>query len=289
MKKLSTCLWFNDQAEEAAQFYASLFKRSKVGRTVRYGGSGAEVSGQKKGSVMTVELELEGHEIMALNGGPMFKFTPANSFFVWCETEAEIKRLWDQLAEGGTARMGLDRYPWAERYGWTADRFGVEWQIMLGKSEQKIVPALLFVDALFGKGEEAIKFYTSVFKPSKIDVMHKEPSTGTVMHCRFSLGDQQLVLMEGAGKHGFGFSTAFSLMVPVDTQEEVDDYWTKLTAGGEPEPCGWLKDKFGMSWQIVPRQMGDMMADPERAEDVMAAVLKMKKPDLKQIQEAYGR
>lgn len=287
MNKISPCLWFDGKAEEAVKFYTSLFKHSEIGATARYSAESAKVSGQAQGSVMTVEFKIENLSILALNGGPHFKFTPAMSLFVWCDSEKEIETLWQKLNEGGEARMALQSYPWAQKYGWTSDRFGVEWQLILAPNREKIAPGLLFVDKLFGKGEEAINFYTTTFPNSKIENFTRDESTKTVAHSVFSLFGQNIVLMEGAGNHGFTFNEAFSLMINCSTQEEIDRYWDKLTSdGGSPSQCGWLKDKYGVSWQLVPEMMSEAMKDPKKAERVMKAVLKMTKPDLQKIKEA---
>ena len=158
MQKITPCLWFDNQAEEAANFYTSIFKNSKTVNVTRYGEAGAEVSGRSKGTVMTVTFELEGQEFIALNGGPQFKLTEAISFSVDCKT-----------------------------------------------------------------------------------------------------------------------------------QEEVDELWEKLSEGGEDGPCGWLKDKFGLSWQINPTVLGEMLSDPNpaKSEQVMRAMLKMKKIDIASLQQAY--
>ena len=161
LQRITPCLWFDNQAEEAARFYTSVFKNSKITQLSRYGESGQEVHGQKPGSVMVVAFDLDGHSFTALNGGPVFKFNEAISFQVQC-----------------------------------------------------------------------------------------------------------------------------------DTQEEIDDYWRQLSAGGDPkaQQCGWLKDRFGASWQIVPRIMGELMtaSDPARSNRVMAALLKMKKLDLAALNKAYA-
>jgi predicted 3-demethylubiquinone-9 3-methyltransferase (glyoxalase superfamily) len=158
MQRISPSLWFDDKAEEAANFYTSIFKNSKIVKIARYGEAGAAVSGRPKGSVMTVAFQLEGQEFVALNGGPQFKFTEAVSLVVNCQT-----------------------------------------------------------------------------------------------------------------------------------QEEVDEYWKKLSAGGQEVQCGWLKDKYGLSWQIVPTVLGDMLTDPDskKAERVMKAMLQMKKIDIKGLKQAY--
>lgn len=121
MQKITPCLWFDDKAEEAAKFYVSIFKNSKLGHITRYGEAGAEVSGRPKGSVMTVTFEIEGQEFVALNGGPLFKFTEAVSFMVKCTTQAEIDEMWSKLSEGG------EEGP----CGRLKDKYGVSWQIVV--------------------------------------------------------------------------------------------------------------------------------------------------------------
>jgi predicted 3-demethylubiquinone-9 3-methyltransferase (glyoxalase superfamily) len=288
-KKIATCLWFDDQGEEAARFYTSLFG-GKIGKIARYGAAGSKMAHRKEGSVMTVEFDLAGLPVVALNGGPLFKHSPALSFFVSTADEAELDTLWKKLSEGGKVRMGLDKYPWSAKYGWTADKYGVEWQVILAPAEQKVVPGFLFVKDVFGKGEEAMNYYMSLFEGSKVKAVSKDPAHGTILHARFSLGEQELVLMEGPGdEHNYGFTHAFSFMVPVDSQAECDRFWAKLSAGGNEEPCGWVKDKYGVSWQVVPSQMGKWMTDPKRAEAVMSTLLQMKKLDIGKLQAAFER
>ena len=292
MQKINSCLWFDSQAEDAVKLYASLFKNSHVGKITYYGEAGAKVSGQKKGSIMTIEFELEGQSIIALNGGPEFKFTPALSFFVWCETENEIDALWHGLSKDGIIRMPFDKYHWSKKYGWTADKYGVEWQLMLSdqSKKQKIAPAFMFVDKLFGKGEEAINFYLSLFANSKIGFIARDEANKSILHCVFSLAEQNFLLMEGPGAHDYTFSLAYSLIINCETQAEIDYYWEKLSQGGSIMECGWLTDKYGVSWQVVPTVLRKWMRDPNKTklENVMQAMLKMKKIDLKVLEEAYA-
>jgi predicted 3-demethylubiquinone-9 3-methyltransferase (glyoxalase superfamily) len=120
MQKITPCLWFENQAEEAAKFYASIFKNSKIGNITRYGEAGAKVSGRPKGSVMTVTFEIEGQEFVALNGGPHFTFSEAISFMVKCETQMEIDEMWEKLSQGGEKGQ----------CGWLKDKYGLSWQIV---------------------------------------------------------------------------------------------------------------------------------------------------------------
>jgi predicted 3-demethylubiquinone-9 3-methyltransferase (glyoxalase superfamily) len=263
------CLWYDGNAKAAAEFYCSLFPQSKI--TVD--------------TPMVVNFEINGQKFMGLNGGPMFKPNPSISFFVISESDDEIDELYKQLADDGIIMMPLDKYDWSERYAFVQDRFGLAWQIMKGKYSdvnQKIVPSFLFLGNSFGKAEAAVKFYAEVFPQSSINgiLLYKEnegPAAGTVKHSQFRLDDKVFMAMDGFGEHTFAFNEAISFVVECKNQEEIDNYWNKLiTDGGQESMCGWLKDKFGVSWQIVPSVLGKLMTGPA-APKVMQAFMKMKK------------
>lgn len=272
------CLWFDGKAKEAADFYCGLFNNSRI----------------TTDTPMVVLFEIEGKKVMGLNGGPMFKITPAISFFVTCETDEEIDKLYKSLSDGGMVMMGLDKYPWAEKYAWVADKFGMTWQLMrdrLQEGQQKIVNSFLFVGPQYGKAQEAIKFYNSVFPHSSIFHMEEykegeEQPAGNLKFGHFALNGELFAAMDGPGDHGFNFSEGLSLSVECENQPEIDRYWSLLTEGGEESRCGWLKDKFGVSWQIIPKQLGALMSDPEKGKRVMAEVMKMKKLDLQTLIDA---
>jgi len=287
MKGIQSCLWFDGQAESAAKFYTSLFPNAKIARSVRYSKSGAKASGQVEGSTMTVEFELDGSKFLALNGGPHFKVNPAVSFFVGCSTEAEINGLWAKLCK--SPRMELGQYPFAVKYGWCEDQFGVNWQLMLSSRSQKISPALLFANKKFGKAEEAIKFYTAQFPGSKIETIAKDAKTDAVLHSTFSLAEQSFVIMEGPLEPEFDFSPALSFVILCESQVEIDRIWGQLSAVPAAEQCGWLQDKYGVSWQVVHKDWGKMIgdSDPPTQDRLMAAILRMKKLDLKVLEQVY--
>ncbi|MDD5368380.1 MAG: VOC family protein [Anaerolineaceae bacterium] len=290
MQKITPFLWFNDQAEEAIQFYTSIFENSRIESITRFGD---EVPGPK-GKVITATFQLAGQEFMALNGGPEFTFTPATSFFVICQTEGEIDALWQKLTQEGAVLMELAKYPFSEKYGWVQDKYNLSWQLNLGGQAQKIVPFLMFVGDQAGKTDEAIHFYASLFQNSGIARIERtgqgegEPA-GAVKHAAFSLSGQDFMAMDSYLEHAFSFTEAVSFFVNCETQHEVDEMWTKLTAGGEEGQCGWLKDKFGVSWQIVPTILGKLMNDPhpEKSKRVTQAMLQMKKIDIAGLQRAY--
>ncbi|HEX6377711.1 MAG TPA: VOC family protein [Nitrososphaeraceae archaeon] len=122
MQKISPCLWFDDNAEDAVKFYVSIFKNSQAGNVTRYGKEGYEIHKKKEGSVMTIDFEIEGQKFLALNGGPIFKFNEAISFQIYCDTQEEIDYYWEKLTEGGDKN--------AQVCGWLKDKFGVSWQVV---------------------------------------------------------------------------------------------------------------------------------------------------------------
>ncbi|MBP1767124.1 MAG: hypothetical protein H6P98_1239 [Candidatus Aminicenantes bacterium] len=300
MQKIVMNLWFDSQAEEAAKFYTSLFKNSRIGKMTRYGKAGYEFHHQPEGRLMTIEFELEGQGFIGLNAGPVFKFTPAVSFLIACATKEEVDGLWEKLSAGGTALMELGEYPFSEKYGWTQDRYGLSWQVMFmgeRKITQKITPTLMFVGAVCGRAEEAIRLFTSVFSRSKAGEILRygkdelPDKEGTIKHAGFTLEGQEFAAMDSAYEHQFTFTEAISLVVRCDTQCEIDYYWEKLTQGGDPnaQVCGWLKDKFGLSWQVSPTVLEEMLQDPdkEKVERVTNAFLRMKKFDIGELKKAF--
>jgi predicted 3-demethylubiquinone-9 3-methyltransferase (glyoxalase superfamily) len=296
LHQITTCLWFDNQAEEAVKFYTGLFEDGQVGQITRYGKEGKDIHGMPEGSVMTMAFEIGGQRFTALNGGPHFTFNPSVSFFIVCETEKELDTLWSALSEGGTVLMPLDKYEWSERYGWVNDRFGLSWQIALGDLEdvgQKITPSLLFVGDQAGHAEEAIKLYTSVFKDAEVVGILKNTAgddevEGTVKHAQFTLNGQVFMAMDSSLDHDFSFNEAISFVVNCKTQQEVDYYWDMLSEGGEEGPCGWLKDKFGLSWQVVPTMLAEAMSDAGKAEKITKAFMQMKKLDIKTLEAAIA-
>jgi predicted 3-demethylubiquinone-9 3-methyltransferase (glyoxalase superfamily) len=299
-QKITPCLWFEGQAEEAAAFYVDLFNAaldgpSQVGSMTRYDAASAEVSGMPEGTVLTVDFTLAGHEFVGLNGGPLFKFTPAVSFMVSCPTPAQVDHLWPALSDGGQVLMALDSYPFSERYGWLNDRYGVSWQISLAPDGEPIVPSLLFVGQQNGRAEEAIQFYTSLLPDSAAsNLMRYGPEQGemegNLMYGAFQLAGQAFAAMDGGLAHDFTFNEAVSLLVKCADQAEVDRLWAALTAaGGEESYCGWLKDRFGVSWQIVPQALYAMLNDPDgdKARRVTEALLQMRKLDLAALEQAH--
>ena len=294
MQKITSHLWFDKEAKEAAEFYTSAFSgsNSRIKNTTT-------LHNTPSGSVDLVTIELMGQEFMLISAGPLFRFNPSVSFLVASKTKDEVDALWKQLSKGGTVLMELGQYPFSEKYGWTRDRYGLSWQVMfMGDREikQRIIPTLMFVGTVCGKTEEALNFYRSVFHDSKVDHILRygrgeEPDQeGTVKHAGFSLEGQEFAAMDSARGHSFTFNEAISFMVHCDTQEEIDYYWGKLSAVPTAEQCGWIKDKYGLSWQIVPTDMAEMLndRDQKKIDRVTQAVLKMKKFDIQKLRAIYS-
>ena len=285
MQRITPFLWFDGEAEEAAKFYTTIFQNSKMGNIFRQGDK-----------ALTVAFTLDGQEHTALNGGPMFKINPSISIFATCETAAEADAVWEKMVDGGQVMMPLDKYPWSEKFGWLQDRYGVSWQILVGhpaNAGHRFSPCLMFTGAQHGRTEEAINFYTTVFKNSSIGGIARyeagegDPAVGTVKHAEFFLDGNLFMALDSSLAQGFQFNEAFSLLVNCDGQAEVDYFSEKLIAdGGVEGQCGWLKDKFGVSWQVIPAELFKLLADPARAQRAMSAMMLMRKIDIEKLRQA---
>jgi predicted 3-demethylubiquinone-9 3-methyltransferase (glyoxalase superfamily) len=301
MQNITPHLWFDKEAKEAAAFYASLFPDSKVRKVTT-------LHDTPSGDCDLVSFELSGQPFMAISAGPLFKFNPSVSFHFKCRTKDEVDAIWKKLSEGGTVRIPLGSYPFSERYGWVEDKYGLSWQLSFAvgaELQQRIAPVLMFVGKVCGKTEEAVTFYASIFKSSpagektsaetKTAILgrygkgHAPDSEGSVKYASFMLLGQEFGAMDSAREHNFAFNEAISFMVPCDTQEEIDYFWGKLSADPKAEQCGWLKDKYGVSWQVIPTIMQEMLSgkDKEKLARVTRAFLEMKKFDMDALRRAY--
>lgn len=278
-QQITPCLWFDGQAKEAATLYCSVFNDAKIASQ----------------SPIVSEISVGGQNFVLLDGGPMYKPNPSISFYYICETTEELDRIWNAFTKEGNVMMPMDKYPWAEKYGWVSDKFGISWQIALGKIStvgQRITPCLLFTGENYGRVNEAIEHYSSIFNDVKVDGIlrygdNEAPDTeGKVKHAQIVLNGQKLMLMESAAAHAFSFTEGVSLTVHCQTQEEIDHYWYKLTESGKESMCGWLKDKFGVSWQIIPVILSKLMSDPKKAGKAAQAFMQMRKLDIEQIVQA---
>ncbi|MCX8534008.1 VOC family protein [Chryseobacterium luquanense] len=279
------CLWYDGDAKESAEFYCKVFDGKITADTP-----------------VVMNIDVFGQKLMLLNGGPHFKKNASVSFMIICETEDEVQKYWDQLMDGGIALMEIGEYPWSKKYGWVRDRFGVTWQVYLGENddvEQKIIPTLMFIHQNNGKAMKAMEFYTEIFPNSKIvsvlkygegvgNESHEVPEN--VQHAHFEIDGYSFFCMDNSYDHQFDFNEGISMVVMTGNQEETDHLWNSLISdGGRESMCGWLKDQFGMSWQIVPKRLIELMNDSnqEKAQKVVQTMMKMQKIVIKDLEEAY--
>ena len=298
MQKIIPHLWYDKEAKEAVEFYTSVFPNSAVTHI-------QTLHNTPSGDADIVSFNIMGYKFMAISAGPYFKLNPSISFMVNfdpsknSDARTQIDQIWEKLSEGGKVLMPLDKYPFSERYGWVQDKYGLTWQLIFtdpaGEERPVIVPSMLFTENVYGKAEEAGDFYISVFKNTKRGMVARYPAgmepdkEGAAMFSDFMLENQWFAAMDSAREHNYTFNEAVSLLVNCENQEEIDYYWEKLSAVPEAEQCGWLKDKYGVSWQISPADMDRLMSKgtPEQAERVTQAFLKMKKFDLAKLNDAF--
>jgi len=295
MQKIIPFIWFETQALEAAQWYLKIFPESKIISNVK-------LPETPSGEANALTLNLWGLEIQFLSAGKFFERNPSFSYIVACSTIEEVDNFWNRLSIGAEVLMPLGEYPFSKRYGWLKDQFGVSWQIMFDTRKiQKITPSLMFTQEYAGKAEAAMNYYCEMFKAygKKAGILEghfarwgaNQPpeKEGTISYARFHLDGNELVVMDSANKHDFKFNEMQTLVVSCEDQKEIDYFWKKISFVPEAEQCGWAKDQFGVSWQVVPRVMEEMMvkSTPEQMKRVVKAFLPMKKFDLKKLEEAY--
>jgi len=294
-------LWFDDQkAKEAAWFYTSLMPDSAI-TTVNHFEA-------PFGVCELVEFTFAGQPFMGIGAAKPQQVSPAISFMIHfdpsrdADAAARIDGVWNKLADGGKVMMPIDRYPFSDRYGWVADKYGISWQLMLTKPEGDerpvIVPSLMYTGEVAGRAEEAIDFYCSIFKDGKRGITARYPQgmapdkEGSLMYADFYVDAIWMAAMDSAHPHGFTFNDAVSLLIPCENQQEIDHYWTALTAdGGQPGQCGWLKDKFGVSWQVATTVVTDTIKNGTREQinRVMGAFMQMTKIDIAALEEARDK
>ena len=292
-QKITPNLWFDGNAQEAADFYINAFPGSKILSTTYYPKSAeeglADFQRDLAGEVLTIEFELGHQTFVAINAGSDFKFNPSISFMVNFDpseddhAQTHLKELWQKLSDGGQVLMTLEEYPYSKLYGWVKDRYGLTWQLILtdptGDPRPFIIPSLLFTGENTNRAEEAIKFYVSVFKDSKIGAINTYPEdhgpakAGALMFGDFMLANQWFAAMDSAVEQDFVFNEAISLSVSCKDQAEIDIFWEKLSSDPQFEQCGWCKDKFGVSWQIVPENIDELLEKP----GAFAHMMSMKK------------
>ncbi|KDA04718.1 3-demethylubiquinone-9 3-methyltransferase [Microbacterium sp. CH12i] len=291
-QKIVPNLWFNHDADDAAAFYAEVFPGATATIGAKYPDDLDNWQAPFAGKTLTIDLVIEGYRLLLINAGDEFRPNSSISFMLNFDpllfdgaenARARLDAAWDKLAEGGRVLMPLETYPFSPHYGWVEDRYGVSWQLLLtnpeGEPRPFLIPQLMFSGPVQNKAKEAAEFYSSLFPDAGVGFIapYTEQTgpadTGSVMFGEFRLAGQWFAMMDSAVEQDFTFTPGVSLEVSCADQEEIDRYWEALSMVPEAEQCGWLADKYGVSWQIIPANMGELMARP----DAFAHMSEMKK------------
>ncbi|TCI21329.1 VOC family protein [Exiguobacterium sp. SL-9] len=286
------CIWFEGDVEAIAEWYASTFPDSFVDYTTK-------LADTPSGETTVVTVSLSGQFFQLLGAGQLKERNPSISYMITFPTSEEVETLWNKLVDGADVLMPLDTYDFSERYGWLTDKHGVSWQIMHsgGMDIQTVTPCFLFVGDVFGRAEAAMNDWISIFPDSYVleDHMIRYEAAdgpeleGKLNYARFVLSGREFVTMDSAENHQFAFNEMQSLIAFCESQDEIDEYWAKLSAVPEAEQCGWLQDRYGVSWQIVPWEMEEMLTTgtKEQLARVTEAFLPMKKIDIAALRNVY--
>lgn len=278
MQKIVPNLWFDHTAAEAAAFYAQVLPNTRVTGTEYYPTEGlADFQADFAGSELVVNLDVDGLEFVLINAGPEFRPNPSISFFLNFDPSRDpqarehLDEVWAGLVDGGMELMPLGEYDFSPHYAWVQDRYGVSWQLMLtnaaGEPRPFVVPSLMFTGGVRNRAEEAMKFYADLFGgtasvPARYPQQTQLAAPGSVMFGEMNLFGQWFAGMDSPVEHAFNFDPGVSLQVNCAGQEELDRFWAALSTVPEAEQCGWCVDRFGVSWQLVPDNLGELMSRP---------------------------
>lgn len=275
MQHIVPNIWCQGNANDVGQFYASIFPNTSMDVAASYPEENLpDFQQDLAGQPLVVDVTISGYRLRLINAGAEFRPTPAISLILNMDPKTydggetavreSMAAMWEALADGGEVRMDLGEYPHSRPYGWVEDRYGVNWQLMLtdpaGEPRPMLVPQLLFTGAA-AQAQQAMDLYQGLFPDSAPGVVAPKGDDG-IMFAEFTLAGQWFSAMDGGTIHDFTFSPGLSLEVDCADQDEIDKLWDALSTVPEAEQCGWLLDPFGVSWQIVPRTMGELMQKP---------------------------
>lgn len=280
MGKFSACLWVDGHVEEMIAFYSEVFSTVKR-KVTNYFESDQH---GKIGDILTVSLDIDNLEFILLNGGPEFQMTPAISYVVEARTVEEAECIWGKLAAKGTILMALDESS-GRLFGWLNDQFGVSWQITVGSDAEIISPCLMFIHENYGRAAEALTAWESYYGQLEKGLVLKNPDD-TIQFAKFSLHGQPFMIMENDYDHQFEITMGNSFYVYCEDQEEINRVWAAVTKEGQESQCGWMIDKFGVSWQTVTRDMDTLFRSINpKAKELTEALYQMKKIDIDYLRE----
>ncbi len=287
MQAIIPHLWYDTEAKEAAAFYVNIFG-GKIDWTYT-------ITDTPSGDSDLIQFQLGDMTLAAISAGPYFKLNESMSLMVNVASKDEVTRLYQALSEGGRVLMPLGEYPFSPYYVWLEDRFGLSWQLSyapdLDNSYQFDI-CLLFSQDQVGLAQPMLDYYKDKLPQASVGQLsyygegEAAVEAAKLNYAELLVAGQKMIVMD----HGYGgeasFNEAFSLMVYVDSQDELNFYYDLLSAVPEAEMCGWVKDQFGISWQIVPRILMEAYdtASPEQIKAVNAAVMTMKRLDIGTIQ-----
>ena len=281
-QKIVPNLWFAGDAGEAGEFYSRSLPRTTAHVAMRYPDELPDFQKGLEGEPVVVELDVAGFRITMINSDDTFHPTPSISFMLNFDprlfdgdaeaARAALDETWAALSDGGQALMPLGEYPFSPHYGWVQDRYGVSWQLMLtdptGGPRPFVITQIMFSGDVQDKAREAVDFYLSLFDDGAVGTVIEYPeasgtaAAGSVMIGDFRIGDQWFSFMDSNVRHEFGFTPGVSLEIRCADQAEIDHFWDALSAVPEAEQCGWLVDRHGVSWQVVPESIGELLAKP---------------------------
>ncbi|KHK96545.1 hypothetical protein LK09_14450 [Microbacterium mangrovi] len=279
MTRIIPSIWCNDTADDMAALYTDSFPDARVVDSSRYPTEGLlDFQQPFAGKTLTIDLEIGGTRINLINGGPGVDPNPSISFVLNFQPASDpqarehLDALWALLSDGGTVLMPLDEYPYSARYGWLQDRFGVSWQFMLTRPDADarpfVVPSLMFSDENARLAEPALQTYVALFPDSHRGTTARYPEdaeegvAGSLMYADALVAGTWLAAMDAPTPQGRTFDIAVSLIATCADQDEIDRLWSVLSRYPDAEQCGWCRDAFGVSWQIVPENMDALLKHP---------------------------
>lgn len=288
MQTLIPHLWYDKEALEAARFYTSVFPESQLDWTYH-------LSDTPSGDAQLVQFRLVNMTLAAISAGPYFHLNESMSLMVQVSKKEEVDRLYQSLSQNGKVLMPLGEYPFNAYYVWFEDQYGLSWQLLYNPEQtvsHHLEICLLFSKDQVGSAEDFLQKYVSLLPGAELGQRsYYAQGEASLPQAKLNYGElvlpnQKLIVMD----HGYGgengFNEAFSLMIYVNSPEEMAAYYDAFSSVKEAEQCGWVKDEFGISWQIVPQKLMEAYGNPaqaDRLKAVNAAILEMKRLDYQRI------
>ena len=277
-------LWFKgEDLKNAVDKYTKIFENSKILRSINF-------DTPFDTTADCIEFTLGGRVFQAINAEPAFEFNNSFSFVVMCPSQEDLNTKWTNLiSNGGKEIMPLEKTDFAECYGILEDEFGLTWHVFLDGQmhfDFEVVPVMMYPQ---GKTKEALEFYSTVFKDFAINfVDYLDEEKNNIIFSCFTINGSDYFAWDNLEEVDYPFNESTSIMIECETQEEIDYYWDKLSADKNDGQCGWTKDRFGLSWQIIPKYVNEVFFNQgkEKYNKISSAMLEMKKLDIEKLKQA---